>query len=266
MRYGIEFTGFQARGVGEGWAGRRNGLFVGKFRAYPDPKDGFHPGNCRNLRERKVLEFLMPILNPNKPKRISLTMANTLFGAMSGVRPVNWGLLIHEVVGRALPNIGRKPSFLSPFIMHLYQHFNYITAEEEDMLTIALEEVAYKLQPEVGDARTETSSNPIIPEAPPSSPGSPPPSTRRPNSPPPPPPHHHPEAGPSRETTWQNVDLSAWDFLENPFKRVKEGLEDLQNQYFQLKHIARGAKQALDNPEKSSGSWRRGRTGRSSSR
>ena len=66
------------RGVGEGWAGRRDGLFAMKFRADPDPKDGFHPGNCRNLRERRVLEYLMPILNPDKPKRTSLTMANTL--------------------------------------------------------------------------------------------------------------------------------------------------------------------------------------------
>ena len=232
------------RGIAEGWAGRRDGLFAGKFRGDADPKDGFHPGNCRNLRERRVLEFLLPILNPDKPKRISLTMANTLFGAMSGVRPVNWGLIIHEVVGRALPHIGRKPSFLSPFILHLYQHFDCITAEEEDMLTIAADEVTYKLHPEVGDLETETSSDPIVPEAPPSSPGSPPPIRQRPISPPP---HHHPEAGPSREATWRNVDLSAWDFPENPFKRVQEGLEDLQTQYFRLEHIARGANQALDN-------------------
>jgi hypothetical protein len=73
------------------WAGWKDGLFIGKFRGEVDPKEGLHPSNCRNLRERRVLEFLMPILNPEKPKRISLTMANTLFGAMSGARPVNWG-------------------------------------------------------------------------------------------------------------------------------------------------------------------------------
>ena len=59
-------------------------------------KEGFHPGNCRSKRERRVLKFLMPILNPEKPKRINLTLANTMFGALSGSRPVNWGLLIHE--------------------------------------------------------------------------------------------------------------------------------------------------------------------------
>ena len=187
----------------------------------------------------------MPILNPDKPKRISMTMANTLFGAMSRAWPVNWGLIIHEIVERALPHISRKPSFLSPFNLHLYQHFDCITAEEEDLLTIAADEVTYKLQPEVGDTGTETSSDPVLPEAPPSSPGSPPPSFWRPNSPPPP--HYHPEAGPSRQATWRNVDLFAWDFPDNSFKRIHEELEDLQTQYYQLKHITRGANLALDN-------------------
>ena len=133
-------------------------------------------------------------------------------------------------------------------ILHLYQHYECATIDEEDLLTIAAKEVAYKLQPVVAD--TSTSSDPIIPEAPPSSPGSPPPSFRRPNSPPPPPPHHHPEAaGPSRtqpDTPWRNVDLSAWDFLETPFKRIYDDMADLQTQYYRLEHFTRGANQALD--------------------
>ena len=87
----------------------------------------------------------MPIPYPEKPKRISLTMANTLFGALSEIRPVNWELLIHEIDGRAIPNIGRKPSYLSPFILHLYKHFDCITPKEEDRLTTAMEEVAYTI-------------------------------------------------------------------------------------------------------------------------
>ena len=41
-------------------------MFAGKFRIDPDPKDNFHLGNCRNLRERRVLEFLFPVLNPDQ--------------------------------------------------------------------------------------------------------------------------------------------------------------------------------------------------------
>ena len=71
---------------------------------------------------------------------------------------------------RALPSIGKKPSYL--FILHMYKHYDCITAEAEDMLTIAAEEVAYKVRSNV--AESNTSNEPIIPDAPPSSPGSPP--------------------------------------------------------------------------------------------
>ena len=45
---------------------------------------------------------MMPILNPEKPKRVLLTVANTLFGALSGIWPVNWGLIIHKIVARGI--------------------------------------------------------------------------------------------------------------------------------------------------------------------
>jgi hypothetical protein len=68
---------------------------------------------------------------------------------MSGVRPVNWGRLIKEYVEKNIPHIGRKPSFLSPYILHLYQQYVCINEAEEDALMIAEDEVAYKLGPEV---------------------------------------------------------------------------------------------------------------------
>ena len=74
------------RGIKDGWAGRNDGLFARKFKGEVDPKEGLHTANCIDPRERRMLEFMMPILNPEKPKRMPLTMANTLFGALSGVR------------------------------------------------------------------------------------------------------------------------------------------------------------------------------------
>jgi hypothetical protein len=141
-------------------------------------------------------------------------MANTLFGAMSGVRPVNWGLLIHETVARAIPSIGRKPSYLSPFVLHLYKRYDCIRPEEEDLLVIAANEATYKVRPLVADS--STSSDSIIPEAAPS-PGSPQParapspapSPRKPISPRPPPQQPQTEAGPSRASLWRNADLSS---------------------------------------------------------
>ena len=88
-----EDYGFTPR-KGEGWTSRKDSLHVGKFRGEHDPKDGFHPGKCRNKRERRIIEFILPILSPEKPKRLNITMANTLFGAISRVRHVNWGRFI----------------------------------------------------------------------------------------------------------------------------------------------------------------------------
>ena len=73
----------------EGWASRKDTYFVGKFRAKHDMKDGCYPVDCRNPREGRVIEFLLPILYPEKPKRLSITMANTIFGALSRAQLVN---------------------------------------------------------------------------------------------------------------------------------------------------------------------------------
>ena len=166
-------------------------------------------------------------------------MANTMFEAMSGVRPVNWGKLIHVYVENSIPHIGHEPSYLSPYFHHLYQYYNRFTIEEQDLLTIAADEVVYKLGPEakVARTRTEDSSDPAVPEEPPVAPT---PRVRKSTSPPPRPPHR--EVEPNQKVFWRDVDLSAWDFLETPFKQIHKELAELQMQYYQMEHITRGAK------------------------
>ena len=44
----------------------RTDLYIeGKFRNEADPKDGYPVRDCRDARERRVLEFLVPIVHPN---------------------------------------------------------------------------------------------------------------------------------------------------------------------------------------------------------
>jgi hypothetical protein len=141
----------------EDWANRINTYFVGKFKAKNDPKDGFYTVDCRNRRECRMIEFLLPILHPKKPKRLSITMANTIFRALSGSRPVIWGRLIQELVEKSIPHIGKKPSPLSSYLLQLYQHHKCVIKEEEDAMTIAKDKVAYILMLDVEptEARTE---------------------------------------------------------------------------------------------------------------
>ena len=111
-------------------------------------------------------------------------------------------------------------------------------------MTIVEDEVVYKLGPkaEAAETGTEDSSDPVVSEEPPISPTS---SFRKPSSPPPPP--LHSETGPSREAHWRDVDFSAWNFLEAPFKRIHDELAELQTQYHRMEHIIRGANWVLNN-------------------
>ena len=56
--------------------------------------DGYAIADCRDPRVRRVLEFLVPLLYPEKPTRVTITVGNTIFGALSGERPVDWGVVV----------------------------------------------------------------------------------------------------------------------------------------------------------------------------
>ena len=72
-----------------GMVGRLDKLTNGKFYTSINPMDGYTMANCIDLRERTILEFIVPILYPKKLRRVILTVGNTNFGALSGFRKVN---------------------------------------------------------------------------------------------------------------------------------------------------------------------------------
>lgn len=47
-----------------------------------------------------MLEFIVLILHPKKPTRITVTILNTIFDAMSRVKQVNWGTIMQDIVAK----------------------------------------------------------------------------------------------------------------------------------------------------------------------
>ena len=87
----------------------------GKFRSEADLKDGFPVRECRDPRERRLLEFVVPIVHPDKPTRVTRTIGNTIFGAISGERPVDWALIFMELVNWLVGGAGKtKPTPICP--------------------------------------------------------------------------------------------------------------------------------------------------------
>ena len=115
----IEVYGF-GRGE-EGMASRTDRFINGMFSGRVNPKDSYAVVDCKEPRARKVLEFLVPLLYPEKPTRVTITKGNTIFRALSGERLVDWGIAVKDLVQRLLSGMGKsKATPLYPYVFHIY--------------------------------------------------------------------------------------------------------------------------------------------------
>ena len=134
---------------GSGLAHRTNLYIKGKFRNDANPKDEFPVRDYMNSRERRLLEFLVPIVHPDKPTRVTRTIGNTIFGALSGDRPVDWRKVFSELVQRLVGGACKaKSTPICPFLYHLYECKGLLMEEEETDYTTAKELNRYRISPE----------------------------------------------------------------------------------------------------------------------
>ena len=63
---------------GEGMASRTNRFIDGMFSDRINPKDGYAVVDCKDLRAKRVFEFLVPLLYSEKPTRVTITVDNTI--------------------------------------------------------------------------------------------------------------------------------------------------------------------------------------------
>ena len=123
------------------WISCPDGKVCGdRFGNPPDNKEGYGFLDCRDRRQRRLLEFLIPIVYPEKHTWITVTMANTIFGALSRKRPVHWGIVIGTKVGKLADKASKgKPTSISPYLFHLYRKADLLTAGEQVEYTTGLE-------------------------------------------------------------------------------------------------------------------------------
>ena len=88
-------------------------------------------------------------MHPDKPTQVTRTIGNTIFGALSGERPVDWGKVFSELVQRLVGGAGKsKPTPICPFLYHLYECKGLLMEEEETNYTMAKELNRYRITPE----------------------------------------------------------------------------------------------------------------------
>ena len=95
-----------------------------KFETTINPKDGHAVSDCIDPRERRVFEFVIPILYPKKPNRVTKEVGNIVFRALSREYKISWGHVLHKVVDKLVSMLGKgKPTLVSPYLFHLYNKF-----------------------------------------------------------------------------------------------------------------------------------------------
>jgi hypothetical protein len=130
---------------GGGLAGRKDEYVKECFKDLPSPKDGYSIDNCKDPRHRRLLAFLVPIVYPEKPNRITVTWGNTIFGALNGGRKVNWVRVITTLVIQLAARVGKsRATPICPFLYHLYERKELLKPEEEKSWKI--QEGSWKIQ------------------------------------------------------------------------------------------------------------------------
>ena len=122
----------------------------GKFRNATNPKDGFAIADCEDSRAKRVLEFLIPILYPEKPTQVKVTVGNTIFGALLGEQKVDSGIVLQAMVAKLVEGARKlKATLMEPYLFHLYMGQEVLNVEEMVAYEIGLDLLKYDCTPEL---------------------------------------------------------------------------------------------------------------------
>ena len=103
-----------------------------KFSHQVDPKDAYPVRDCRDARHCRLLEFIVPIIHPNKPIWVTITIGNTIFGVLDGERPIDWEQVFMDLVHKLVGGAGKtKSTPVCPFLFHLYKSQGVLIDEDE---------------------------------------------------------------------------------------------------------------------------------------
>ena len=226
-----------------------------------DRKDGYAVGDCRNARQRRILEFIVPIVHSDKPTQVTITLGNTIFGALDEGREVDWGLVFRDLAQRLAKEVGKlKPIPICPFIFHLYDSQGLLMEDEELDYWTAKEMAGYRITPDPDSrpgsddkGQTPTLAASLVREVPMRTPnrrrkttyrapkGSPPVQLGGPSSPvqPEPPPSAQPEQRPPpqpnvRPEPAQPDEEEESEWVSRPFVVVAASLRQAKRQYLSM--------------------------------
>src|SRR5450759_4982179 len=103
--------------IGTSWLSRGDDQVRGYFAGKIDDKEGWSVDQCTEPRLKRLFYFLIPILHPEKPKRVTVKMGSTIVAAFVEAQQINWATIIKEIMKRQVGNLrGTKAISLSSYL------------------------------------------------------------------------------------------------------------------------------------------------------
>jgi hypothetical protein len=120
-------------------------------------KDGWKFLECTDDGLQDVLKYLMPLINPMKPARVTNKMANTVVESLFLVKKVSWAGVLEDVMANQVKLLGQNNlhNFLSEYLAPIYYAKNVLTQAETQDYQLTKEGGDPDEKPEV-DQETET--------------------------------------------------------------------------------------------------------------
>jgi hypothetical protein len=117
---------------GKGLAPKRKNLAKDYFKSSHSSKDGWKLSRCNNQKLRDVLEFLVPFINPNNPKRVTIQMASTVVDCLIHKTKISWAKGFKHNIKTKVDKVSSVAiSYLAAYVVNLHVKDNILTKAEK---------------------------------------------------------------------------------------------------------------------------------------
>jgi hypothetical protein len=111
---------------------RKKNLAKQYFVGAPSEGDGWKLAECNHQELREVFEFLIPLLNPNKPTRVTIQVASAVVDWLINKVKYSWAKIFKERIQSQVTKLQTvQVSYLAAYCLNLYQEDALLTKQQK---------------------------------------------------------------------------------------------------------------------------------------
>jgi hypothetical protein len=120
------------RAEGKGLPPKKENLAKDYVLAIPSSKDRWKSSQCNHQELTEVLEFLVPLINLNKPKWMTIQVASAVVDCLINKTKISWAKVFKQSIQAQVEKLPIVPvTYLAAYCLNLYQANELLTKTEK---------------------------------------------------------------------------------------------------------------------------------------